>query len=108
MYIAALLLALTGNWVDIPRPGCGHLVATFVSLATQAGALGSVFLFFFITGCPESRLPGARVLCVGRVPNLLGCLMCPCLSMKRQMCNLKNTPDRTNNRIRSPRLTASG
>ena len=43
VYIAALLLALTGDGVNIPRPGCGHLVATFVSWATQAGALGSVF-----------------------------------------------------------------
>ena len=43
MYIAALLLALTGNGVNIPQLGYGHLVATFVSLVTQAGALGSVF-----------------------------------------------------------------
>ena len=73
----------------------------------RRGVLESVFFLFYHvapwnTDCLEQGSCVGKALCLSR------CLVCLQLSLKSPMRFFICTPIRTHNRIRSPRLTASG
>ena len=73
----------------------------------QMGVLESVFFSFLLRGPLKTDCLELGV-CVGKALCLLRCVVCLQLSLKNHVSIIICTPVRTHNRIRSPRLTASG